>query len=78
METDWRLVNLGKRLFIKDAPFQSLRGAAYLTGLSVGFLRNGCKAGTVPHLKVGAEYRVNVPLLMQQLEAETRGEASGS
>ena len=61
----------------RDAPFQSLRGAAYLTGLSVGFLRAGCKAGTVPHLRVGAEYRVNVPLLMQQLEAEAvkRGEA---
>ena len=68
----------GKR---PQAPYKSLRETAFLTGLSVGFLRTGCKSGKIPHVKVGQEYRVNMPLLLEQLEAEARaagGEASKS
>ena len=41
---------MAKRAFNKDAPFQSLRGASYLTGLSIGFLREGCKKNSIPHI----------------------------
>ena len=61
---------MAKRAFNKDAPFQSLRGASYLTGLSIGFLREGCKKNSIPHIMAGKEYRVNMPLFMEQLEAE--------
>lgn len=55
-------------------PLQKLVDAARTTGLSVRFLRNGCKAGIVPHIKSGRVYYVNVPALLAQLGA---GEAQG-
>ena len=65
---------MARRKFDRDAPFQSIRGAAYLTGLSAGFIRAGCRAGTIPCLKIGAEYRVNLPLFRAQLDAQSRRE----
>lgn len=50
------------------ARYQSVRGAAEITGLSRHFILNGCKAGTVPHIKVGVDYRIDMPLFFQQLE----------
>lgn len=38
------------------------------TGLSVDYLRKGCKRGTVPHIKSGVKYLINVPMLMEKLE----------
>lgn len=66
---------MAKRTFNKEAPFQSLRGASYITGLSIGFLRDGCKKNEIPHIMAGKEYRVNVPLLLQQLGAEAAANA---
>ena len=54
-------------------PFQTIRNTARLTGLSAYHLRRGCKDGSVPHVMVGAEYRINVPLLMDRLNAESEG-----
>lgn len=59
------------------APFQSIRKTARLTGLSAYYLRAGCKDGSVPHIMVGAEYRVNVPLLMDRLNAESAASCEG-
>ena len=39
------------------APFQPLNAAALMTGLSRWYLMEGCKAGTVPHIRVGTDYR---------------------
>jgi hypothetical protein len=33
-------------------------------------LRNGCKDGTVPHIKSGKKYLINVPALLRMLNAE--------
>ena len=55
--------------------FQKLKMACQTTGLSVGFLRRGCIAGTIPHVMVGPVYYVNVPALLEQLDRESRGEA---
>lgn len=51
--------------------FFSIKEACNETGLSQRFLRDGCKAGTVPHIKSGAKYLVNLPLLLERLNAES-------
>lgn len=53
------------------APYQPFRGASRITGFSIGFLRDGCKSGKIPHIMVGSEYRICMPLFLQQLEAES-------
>lgn len=52
-----------------NAPFQKITEAARITGLSTYFLRNGCKDGSVPHILSGTTYYVNVPRLLEQLNA---------
>lgn len=49
-------------------PFQKIAEACKSTGLSQYFLRKGCKDGTVPHVKSGGVYYINVPALMDTLE----------
>ena len=48
-------------------PFQSIEQAAETTGLSVYFLRQGCKANEIPFIKSGKKYLINVPALLRQL-----------
>ncbi len=60
-----------------DAPFQSVRGAAYITGLSAAYIRAGCKDGSIPCIKVGAEYRVNMPVWRAQLNTQSAACAHG-
>lgn len=50
------------------ARFQPITGAAKITGLSRNFIREGCKAGTIPHIKVGSDFRVDMPRWFEQLE----------
>ncbi len=52
------------------APFQKIPDACKTTGLSQYFLRKGCKDGSVPHIKSGPTYYINVPALLKKLEAE--------
>lgn len=52
------------------APFQKIVDACKTTGLSQHFLRQGCKNGTVPHIRSGTVYLVNVPALLQKLGAD--------
>ena len=61
---------MARREFDPQAPYQSIRGTARITGLSQIFIRSGCKAGTIPHVMCGSEYRINVPLFMEQLNAQ--------
>ena len=51
----------------KMAPFQKISDACRTTGLSQYFLRRGCRDGTIPHVKSGSVYFVNVPALLEQL-----------
>lgn len=51
-------------------PFQKITEACKTTGLSQYFLRQGCKDGTVPHIRSGSTYYINVPELLGQLNAE--------
>ncbi len=50
-------------------PFQKISDACKTTGLSMYYLRNGCKDGTIPHIKSGPTYYINVPALLRQLGA---------
>ena len=55
---------------ITKAPFQKIPQASKTTGLSQYFLRNGCKDGTIPHIRSGAVYLINVPALLKKLGAD--------
>ena len=56
----------GVRKVDLNAPFQSVKNTARITGLSTYFLRKGCKEGTIPFIMCGSEYRINVPRLREQ------------
>ena len=58
-----------KRLMV---PFQKIAEACKNTGLSQYYLRQGCKNGTVPHVKSGGVYYVNVPALMEELDRKRK------
>lgn len=48
-------------------PFQKIAEACKTTGLSQYFLRQGCKNGTIPHIKSGGVYYINVQAMVDQL-----------
>lgn len=52
-------------------PFQKIPEAARTTGLSTYFLRRGVRDGSVPHVKSGTVYLVNIPALLRKLNAES-------
>lgn len=54
-----------------ETPFMKIGDAARQTGLSCYYLRNGCKDGSVPHVKSGKTYFVNIPALLRKLGAES-------
>ena len=58
-------------MFSKGTPFQKIPEACKTTGLSQYYLRKGCKEGTIPHIKSGTVYYIDVPKLLAQLDAKT-------
>lgn len=52
-----------------NPPFQKIEAAVRTTGLSAYFLRRGCRDGSVPCIRSGRTYFVNVPGLLEQLGA---------
>lgn len=59
---------------MNNTPFQKIPEACKTTGLSQYFLRKGCRAGTIPHVKSGDIYYINVPALLRQLGADPEQE----
>lgn len=57
--------------------FCSIKEAAEATGLSVSYVRAGCVKGSIPHLKSGVKYYVNLPAFVELLEAECRAAEEG-
>lgn len=55
--------------------FYSIKEEAIITGLSIKLLRKGCKAGTIPHIRVGegenARFMINHELFAEQLKKES-------
>ncbi len=58
-------------------PFQKIPEACRTTGLSQYYLRKGCKDGTIPHIKSGPTYYIDVPALMEQLRTKSEVQAAG-
>lgn len=54
------------------AVLRTINEAAKITGAPRDFIRNGCKNGTIPHVKSGRTYLVNVPLFLEQLNKDSR------
>lgn len=50
-----------------DAPFQKIDDAVRSTGLSAYYLRRGCRNGSVPCIRSGRTFYVNIPALLDQL-----------
>ena len=47
--------------------FVSIQKAAQLTGLSQYFIRNGCRAGSIPHIMSGNRYKVDLLRFERQI-----------
>ena len=56
-------------------PFLRIPDACKATGLSQFALRRGCKDGTVPHIKAGTVYLVDVEALLKKLHEEAAANA---
>ena len=56
-----------------DAVFQSIRTTAEITGLSQKSIREGCREGSVPHIRVGSDYRVHLPNFLRMLSELSEG-----
>ncbi len=54
---------------MKQAPYQKIKDAAAITGLSAYYLRKGCKDGSIPHRMSGRVYYVHVPALLEKMGA---------
>ena len=63
------------RIYDSAIQFQSIEGAARTTGLSRYFLRRGCHDVSIPHVKSGNKYLINVPLMLQRLNQESESNA---
>lgn len=57
----------------ENTPFMKIKEASQVTGLSMYYLRNGCKDGTVPCIKSGTVYFINVSRLLEKLDATESG-----
>lgn len=61
-----------------NPPFQRIDDAVKSTGLSAYFLRRGCRDGSIPCVRSGRTYFVNVPGLLRQLDAQGDAEPRDS
>ena len=60
-------------------PFLKIPDACRETGLSTYYLRKGCRDGTIPHIKSGIVYLIDMEALLTKLHgaAETNGRDKG-
>ena len=49
--------------------YLDIKNAAKTTGLSVYFLRQGIKSGSIETVKCGVKYYINVPRLLERLNS---------
>lgn len=57
-------------------PYQTIRLASLTVGISPHALRRGCRDGSVPHIRSGRTYYVDVPALLDKLAADRQGGGS--
>lgn len=56
---------------MEKTAFMKIEDACRATGLSTYYLRRGCRDGSVPHIKSGKVYYINVPALLRKLDADS-------
>lgn len=61
-----------------NPPFQKIEDAVKSTGLSAYFLRRGCRDGSVPCVRSGRTYFINVPGLLEQFGAERNADGKSA
>lgn len=52
--------------------YLKIRETCAVTGLSQYYLRNGIKAGIIPHIRCGTTYYIDVDALAEYLRRQTR------
>ncbi len=52
-------------------PFQNIANASRITGISQFALRQGCRNNTLPHIRCGKSYLLNMRLLQQYLDEQS-------
>ena len=57
---------------MQTVPYLKIAEACAATGLSQYFLRLNCRNGSIPCIKSGKTYYINVPALLEKLNAEQR------
>ncbi len=61
-----------------DKIFLTVKEFCSVSGLSCKMIREGCKAGTIPHIRIGegenARFMINAPLYLEQLNRESMGD----
>lgn len=62
-----------KKEIDRSALFQPPRGAAEITGFSVKYVRDGCRNGTIPHIRAGSDYRIDMTAWLDLLHSASRG-----
>jgi len=55
-----------------EPPYQKIQDACRTTGLSQFFLRKGCRDGTIPCIRSGRTYYIDIPALLEKLGAENQ------
>ena len=50
----------------------NIKDSAAYSGCSEYYIRNGIKNGTIPHIRSGNKYLINVPLWIEQLNEQSR------
>ncbi|MBQ9387919.1 MAG: hypothetical protein IJU01_04575 [Lachnospiraceae bacterium] len=53
--------------------FVSVAEACRITGIAKYAIRKGCNAGTVPYIDIGNKFMINLPMYLDQLNAQTIG-----
>ncbi len=53
--------------------YASIKEVNRITGLSQFFLRAGCRDGSLPCIKSGEKYLLNLPRLLELLDAKSTG-----
>lgn len=48
-------------------PYKTILEASAASGLSQSYLRKGCRDGTIPHIRIGTKFMINLPALYDQL-----------
>lgn len=56
----------------RTARFQTPASAAAITGIGRDYIYAGCKEGTIPHIKIRNEYRVDMDEWSKMLTEQSR------